>query len=130
MGLDMYLYGRKDNYHLVDYNIGRIGVQVELGYWRKVNCVHQWFVDNVQDGVDNCATYYVSRETLEELKDVCQKVLDNPDRAEELLPNKEGFFFGSQEYDEWYFNDIQETIDIINKALKLDYDYYEYHSSW
>ena len=39
----------------------------EAGYWRKANAIHGWFVDNVQDGMDDCKEYYVSREKLKEL---------------------------------------------------------------
>lgn len=130
MGLDMYLYGRKDNYNLTDYNIGRIGLQVEVGYWRKANAIHRWFVENVQGGVDNCATYSLGIEDLKTLKSICEEVLNKPELADKKLPTKDGFFFGPTEYDEFYFNDIQETIDIINKCLDLDYDYFEYSSSW
>lgn len=44
--------------------------------WRKANHIHKWFVDNVQDGVDDCGTYEVSKEQLEELLDICKKVID------------------------------------------------------
>ena len=130
MGLDMYLYGVINNYNMHDYNIGQIRTLVEIGYWRKANQIHKWFVDNIQRGVDNCATYYCDKEQLIELKELCQQVLDDPKKAEELLPVEEGFFFGSQEYDEWYFNDIQETIEIVNWAIEKDYDYFAYSSSW
>lgn len=130
MGLDMYLYGKKDNYNLIDYNIGKVGIQVELGYWRKANAIHQWFVDNIQGGVDNCAIYPVSKEQLEELKSLCEEVINKPEIADEKLPTQSGFFFGSTEYDEFYFNDLQDTIEIIDKCLALNYDYFEYCSSW
>lgn len=130
MGLDMYLYGKKDNYNLTDYNIGKISIQVEVGYWRKANAIHQWFIDNVQQGVDNCATYAVGKEELEELKSLCEEVINKPEIANEKLPTQSGFFFGSTEYDEFYFNDLQDTIEIIDKCLALDYDYFEYCSSW
>lgn len=132
MGLDMYLYGVKSNYWLHDYNIGQVKTVVEVGYWRKANQIHQWFVDNIQRGVDNCATYYVSKEDLEQLKTICEEVLKHPEKAEELLPTQEGFFFGTTDYDEWYFNDIQDTIEICKWCLeeKRGYDYFEYNSSW
>lgn len=120
MGLDQYLYGKKNN----------IGIEVEIGYWRKSNHIHKWFVDNIQDGIDNCASYTVSKEQLIELKEVCQQVLDNKELAEELLPTQNGFFFGSTEYGEYYFEELKDTIEIIDKALSLDYDYFVYHSSW
>ena len=29
-------------------------IDEEVGYWRKANAIHKWFVDNVQDGNDDC----------------------------------------------------------------------------
>lgn len=130
MGLDMYLYGKKNNFYLTDYNIGMIGIQVEVGYWRKANAIHRWFVENVQGGVDNCATYSVSVSELKTLKSICEEILNKPELADEKLPTKDGFLFGLTEYNESYFDDIQETIDIIDKCLNLDYDNFEYRSSW
>ena len=47
----------------------------QVGYWRKANAIHRWFVQNVQDGVDDCGTYIVTREQLEQLKAACERVL-------------------------------------------------------
>lgn len=47
----------------------------KVAYWRKANQIHKWFVDNVQDGNDDCKDYYVSREQLKELVDLCKTVL-------------------------------------------------------
>ena len=50
----------------------------EIGYWRKANHIHNWFVENVQEGVDDCEYHdEVTKETLEELRDICKKVLDS-----------------------------------------------------
>lgn len=46
----------------------------EVGYWRKANAIHKWFVDNVQEGNDDCKEYFVSREKLKELLDLCERV--------------------------------------------------------
>jgi hypothetical protein len=102
-----------------------------VAYWRKSNQIHKWFVDNVQDGEDNCQKHIVYRDKIEQLKEVCINVIAVPEMAEELLPNGEGFFFGSQEYDEYYFGDLQTTVEMLNKALELPemYDLY-YESSW
>ena len=104
-------------------------IEEEVGYWRKANQIHRWFVTNVQDGIDNCGDYYVSRETLEELLDVCKKVEADHSLAESLLPSTSGFFFGGTDYDEWYYNDIANTIKIIEEAL-IDGDEFYYSSSW
>jgi len=107
-----------------------INIDVPMGYWRKSNQIHNWFVDNVQDGEDNCSAYYVSREQLEELKELCIQVLANKELAEDLLPTGAGFFFGSTTYDESYYGDLQETIEIIDRCLASKFNGFEYQSSW
>lgn len=47
----------------------------EVAYWRKANAIHRWFVDNVQDGEDDCGEYYVSHEKLAELVELCKDVV-------------------------------------------------------
>lgn len=46
----------------------------EVGYWRKANAIHNWFVENVQNGIDDCEYYEVSKEQAQELLDTCKKV--------------------------------------------------------
>lgn len=57
-------------------NLDYIETSREIGYWRKANQIHQWFVDNVQNGEDECRPHYVSRDKLTELRSVCQKIID------------------------------------------------------
>lgn len=115
-------------------------IREEAAYWRKANQIHNWFVVNVQDGEDECRPHDVSIEQLQELVDTCKKVLANHELAEELLPSTSGFFFGGTDYDEWYYQDLQNTInqlepliafenDELNKADKV-WVSYEYCSSW
>jgi len=47
----------------------------EVAYWRKANQIHKWFVDNVQDGEDDCKEYYVSHEQLKQLLEIVNIVL-------------------------------------------------------
>ena len=130
MGLDMYLKGKV----FLDYNsperedIAKMleidgydvsAVTVELGYWRKANHIHKWFVDNVQNGVDNCGEYLVSKEDLETLLLICKQALEDKTKASSLLPTQQGFFFGGQEYDDWYFDDLESTVEILEKALNF-----------
>lgn len=157
MGLDMYLTRKKyigakyDHNNVtgsVDIKINGVVVPIdfkkityideEVGYWRKANAIHNWFVDHVQEGVDDCKEYYVDFETLEELLGICKQVQENHDLAEELLPTIKGFFFGGTEYDEYYFDDIQCTIDILTKVIEEEEEYnknkfyseFTYQSSW
>ena len=106
-------------------------VQIEAGYWRKANQIHQWFVDNVQGGEDECRPHYVSREDLQTLKETCEAVLADRSKASELLPTASGFFFGGTDYDDWYFQDLEATIKIIDDCLSLPNSWeFEYRSSW
>jgi hypothetical protein len=107
-------------------------ISVRVGYWRKANAIHKWFVDHVQEGKDDCGNYYVSRDQLTALRDVCERVRDWPGKlAAEQLPTTSGFFFGGTDYDEYYMQDVNNTIQIINSCLKLPGSWdFEYHSSW
>lgn len=107
-------------------------IELQVAYWRKANHIHAWFVKHVQGGVDNCEEYYVSRDQLQLLLDTCKLVLMQKEEAPNLLPTQEGFFFGSTEYNEYYFSDIQDTIDQLESILKdvpADWEL-RYHSSW
>ena len=109
-------------------------IKEEIGYWRKANAIHKWFVDNVQDGEDDCDYHReVTKEDLEELRDVCHEVLCNPDLANKLLPSQGGFFFGSLGYDEWYIDSLKSTIAIVDEALAttdFEKQMIYYVSSW
>ncbi len=106
-------------------------VEVTCAYWRKANQVHAWFVKNVQGGNDNCGEYYVSQDKLKELRDLCQKALDN--RDPNLLPPQDGFFFGGTDIDEWYWQDLKNTIAQLDRVFALpqlsDLSF-SYNSSW
>jgi hypothetical protein len=150
MGLDMYLekrtYVRQWSHQTPEeqYNVevtkGGEPVKIdpkrvtyvieEVGYWRKQNQIHQWFVENVQNGEDNCAEYCVSKGQLEDLLEICKKILNDNSLAEELLPTASGFFFGGTEYDEWYFDGIENTIEILEGVLSDTTADYYYSSSW
>lgn len=107
-------------------------VRLEVGYWRKANQIHNWFIENCGNDIDDCRDVYVSREDLLRLKETCEKVLANHDLAGELLPTADGFFFGGTEYDESYFWDLENTIKILN-AIDLSRDNtndFFYHASW
>ena len=132
----------------------------EVYYWRKANAIHQWFVDNIQNGNDDCEDYRVTQKDLQILIDtlkevynslcnkemVTKKVQDGSieyetkvfkekdlEIAKQLLPTQEGFFFGSTQYDEYYFEDIKKTLNdlqIINECFDFENNYLIYGSSW
>jgi len=166
MGLDMYL--RAEN--------NETGEVEDVGYWRKANAVHGWFVRECANGVDECQPIPVSREQLQKLRQDCNNSLADSDKAvisqpadatytldennqpqsgmdfvkliqehmeaqmalkgttiesnDPLAPTA-GFFFGSTEKDQYYYQDLTETIDIIDTALGLSDDWeIIYQASW
>lgn len=130
-----------------------------VAYWRKANAIHAWFVNNVQDGVDECQESYVGRKHLLELVEKCSTVLDklNPvfqksydndeweggatdvvSEVAEVLPPCSGFFFGSTDIDMYYYHQVRYTHDRIKELLEwLDKEHSEgrwwyvtYQASW
>ena len=114
MGLDIYFHKRK---------FGE-----EIGYFRKVNFLVKYFEDLGFD-VEHQTPLQVDKEMIEELYSRCCKVLNNHEDAEELLPTCEGFFFGSTEYDEWYFKDVEKVKEYIEETLLPTFDELEPYES-
>jgi len=115
----------------VPVTFNRISEIIErVAYWRKANHIHNWFVQNVQSGKDNCGEYYVSKEKLKELIDLCKKVVEHKDKAAEFLPTVGGVFFGGTDYDEYYYEDTQATIDMLEPLLEEEGGDFQYTSSW
>jgi hypothetical protein len=95
MGLDMYLKaetyvgGWNHGKHATYDELCRItgitpcdgspsfSVSATVGYWRKANAIHRWFVNHVQGGEDDCRNANVSREQLGDLRDACNQVLNS-----------------------------------------------------
>lgn len=126
----------------LDADYPAINIAFKVLQWRKANQIHNWFVENVQRGEDDCRDYYVSRDKLHELHDRLGEALaikngtanGDPDiTIEDILPTQGGFFFGSTEYDDYYWEDVQYTHDRLTEILnnpKFEKYGFEYRSSW
>lgn len=67
-------YGSWDNDHKYPHN----QIHENVAYWRKANHIHKWFVDNIQDGEDDCGYHReVTERDLRRLLDICKVILDN-----------------------------------------------------
>lgn len=133
----------------------------EVAYWRKFNALHNWFVQNVQDGRDECQESYIPDEKLEELvetlksvkkilaeaptkKEMVQVGWSNGEKLmeeidtfdidenilEELLPTASGFFFGGIEYDEYYKDEVERTLTLLEGLIAEGGGDFYYQSSW
>ena len=155
MGLDMYLEVRryvsgysfnneevKKQFNEIIETVGMQNIHderfatvaVNVAYWRKANHIHNWFVQNVQDGEDDCGQYRVTREQLRELEELCRRVSKDGtgETASKLLPTSEGFFFGTDNYDEYYFEQTDDTAKRLGEilaAIPVGDDFY-YQASW
>lgn len=108
---------------------GLITIQIPVMQWRKANQIHKWFVDECQDGVDECQYTSLSAVKLRELVDVIGEALVDKDST--LLPPQSGFFFGSTDIDEWYWKDLESTHDTLKEVLDAGrFEYFTYHASW
>ena len=61
------------------------------------------------------------------------KIIEDASVADELLPTERGFFFGSTDYDQWYLENIEDTIEQIAKILEttdFNNEYVFYQASW
>lgn len=85
----------------------------EIGDFRKVNLIVSFF--NYED---NCSYMVIQKDKINELLDACNAVLGDHDKAEEFLPTQSGFFFGSTDYDEWYFKNVERVRNWCVETLR------------
>ena len=116
MGLDMYLYEKEIH---------------QVASWRKANAIHGWII-NYTNAIDNCTPITLQMRDLIELQNVCKEVLLNPEKAEDLLPPTPGFFFGGTQIDEWYWDSVKDTTEILTHIIKENEEdaTFEYQASW
>ena len=155
MGLDMYLNKKtyikrwehtpkESVYHVtIDREKGhRIKtervtfIEEELMYWRKANHIHAFFIDRCGDegGYHNCREMHVDTETITDLINKLKKVVKAKDDSvsNELLPTAPGFFWGATEYDEYYYEECERTLNELSDLVDsgdADCDLY-YEASW
>jgi hypothetical protein len=152
MGLDSYLYKKtyvqnwENNSPDSKIKPERISYIVEdVGYWRKFNALHNYIVENFADGRDDYQHIGLTEGGLRNILDTlqeAQEVLDSDasyefksDKLSEILPTAEGFFFGSNEYDDYYAENVAYTISLLTDLLdeceesEDDCSFY-YQASW
>ncbi|CAJ0592317.1 unnamed protein product [Cylicocyclus nassatus] len=126
--------GRYDDYEIGDIKMGLDhGIRVNNEYridWRKCNQFRGWFsrLANFEDEGETTLSITVLEDFLADLKAVAA----DHSLAEEIMPVQHGFFFGSYEYDDWYFNDIEKAIvdieDLLSDVCKNDkIEYWEWY---
>ena len=100
----------------------------EVAYFRKVNFLLPFFGYE-----ENCSDIEISKEQVEDLIDACEHILSSTESGldedtlfelvRNTLPTEGGFFFGSTEYDEWYFRDVEYVRNEFSRILEtLDWE--------
>lgn len=101
MGLDIYFQHRTTK---------------DIGHFRKVNFLVKYFTDLGFD-VENQTPFEINRDMVINLIDRCRLVLGDHSLAKKLLPTMNGFFFGSTNYDDHYFANVEAVKEYCEKDL-------------
>jgi len=98
-----------------DHRYPHESVRDHVAYWRKANAVHKWFVDNVQDGVDDCEYHSeVRKDQLAELVSICEEILKNAVLAKGKVQNGWNFKNGKE------VPNYEEGLTVINPEVCED----------
>lgn len=112
----------------LDHGIAVKGKDIGIT-WRKCNQFRGWFsrLENFEDEGETPISIEILNDFLKDLL----AIVKDPSRAEEIMPVQRGFFFGSYEYDEWYFRDIVEAVkEVANLLLEVTEDDEIFYWEW
>lgn len=122
MSLDMCLYKRVKS--------SKKGELKEVCYWMDFTPVHNWFVNNIQSGVDNGGFYPLTKENLDSLIHTLKTVNDSKseDVAKASFPiiAINSMFLCSGNYDEIYFEEVEIMLNQLTDVKNsFDFDKFE-----
>ena len=141
---------------VIDPNgFGGITMEYNAAQWRKANAIQRWMNDELAGGdMENCKSYPIDADKLDQLRQDCKAVLEvkrrstfvaaggraNTKMVEEVAEERglypmEGYFFGTYDFDEWYFRDLEYTVAVIERldkagALKPESDVTFTYRAW
>lgn len=113
MGLDIYFYANEkadaDNNRISALQMDAESdgdVDIEVGYFRKVNALFAWVEDHVGT-IENCEKLPVTQAHLLALQRDLQAL--TPENCQAVFPTRAGFFFGPTDYDDGYWADVDDV---------------------
>lgn len=89
----------------------------EDAYFRKVNFIFAYYQNNGK--MMNEYYAFTDKDDIDDLISRCERVLADHSLAETLLPTQSGFFFGSTDYGQYYFDDVKDCLRQMKKYREL-----------
>jgi len=86
-------------------------------YFRKVNFLFKYYEDRGKMHDQYYA--FTDADDIDDIIDRCECVLKDHNLAHTLLPTQDGFFFGSTDYNDWYFSDVKDCLKQMKAYRKL-----------
>ncbi|MGF2716450.1 hypothetical protein ACQUY5_30275 [Bacillus cereus] len=80
--------------------------------------IYQWFIREVMDSKPSMDYFKVNKEMVQELRDTCVRVLDNPDLGYTELPINDEWRGRCYQNDERYFEYLESTIEWLDFILE------------
>jgi hypothetical protein len=103
----------------IDKNsFGSVKVKVAVHGWGAYYRIHSWFVNNVQNGVDDGQYRYITREQLQQYVNTCKKALANKKKAYHIFPINADYCDREQANIDDYFRAFENDVKCITRILK------------
>lgn len=119
MGLDQFFYFPEEEFLPLEESMDEAREETEASFTlRKQNAIHGWIVDHCKEITPN-VYYYMTKGDLLELIHTAVDVIKRRDQeySKEHLPTMQGFFFGSYEYDQFYYSGLAWFVRDAMEAL-------------
>lgn len=131
-----------DRWHGTKFESQGVIINDHLCYWRKFNALHHYIAKNYGDlENDNCVDIHLEISDIEDILEILKKVQDtmktttktrldsrgneykeevitNPKAVEKIFPTADGFFWGSTDYDDYYIDEVNRTVDVLEQVVR------------
>lgn len=90
--------------------------------WLKANQIREWFVTRFNQEPDEQLKIALTDDDIDALIGDIEQVLADKELTPSVLPTSSGFFFGSTEYDTYYFDELKDTLQYLKNDFEYDPD--------
>lgn len=127
MGLDMYIFARKKDEPIDEFDINQISV-----YWRKAWEIRGWLVHHgIIEDDDNCHDRPISRDQIALLKRECDVLLSVKNDIKFFMDLAANYGFSIESDLDIMFDTLKETSRMLSGLLYAhDDDEFIYYDSW